>query len=108
MMKTIAAVRNRLAHGPFLWRYAGEDGLTGSEGAFITCSFWLVEALARTGQHGEAAQLMEDLLAQANDVGLYAEEILPSSGAFLGNFPQGLVHLALISAAVAFAEHRTA
>jgi GH15 family glucan-1,4-alpha-glucosidase len=108
MMKTIAAVRNKLAHGPFLWRYAGEDGLSGSEGAFITCSFWLVEALARTQQHDEAARLMEELLAQANDVGLYAEEVLPSSGAFLGNFPQGLAHLALVSAAVAFAEHRTA
>jgi GH15 family glucan-1,4-alpha-glucosidase len=108
LMKTIAAIRNKLSHGPFLWRYAGEDGLTGNEGAFITCSFWLVEALARTQQHDEAARLMEELLAQANDLGLYAEEILPSSGAFLGNFPQGLVHLALISAAVAFAEHRTA
>jgi GH15 family glucan-1,4-alpha-glucosidase len=101
---TVEAVRRELAQGPYVRRYSSDDGLSGTEGAFVTCSFWLVEALTRAGRVEDGVELMERLVGLANDVGLYAEEIDPNSGEFLGNIPQGLSHLALISAAVAISE----
>jgi GH15 family glucan-1,4-alpha-glucosidase len=100
LAETVHNIRAELGDGALLHRYRGEDGLPGSEGAFLACSFWLVDALARLGQVEEAEELMGELVGLSNDVGLYAEEIDPASGAFLGNFPQGLVHLALVNAAV--------
>jgi GH15 family glucan-1,4-alpha-glucosidase len=99
MCQTIARIREHLGEGGYLYRYREEDGLPQGEGAFLICSFWLVEALARAGLLDEAAAELERLIAAANDVGLLAEEIDPASGALLGNFPQAFSHVGLINAA---------
>jgi len=97
MRATIDAVRSELgAGGPLLYRYTGQQEV---EGAFVACSFWVVEALARLGRVDEACETMEQILPYANDLGLFSEQIDPKSGELLGNFPQGLSHLALINAA---------
>jgi GH15 family glucan-1,4-alpha-glucosidase len=104
LRRTVEAIQRELAHGPYLYRYSGEDGLSGEEGAFLTCSFWLVEALALQGRREEAIALMAELVGASNDVGLFSEEVDPATGQFLGNLPQGLTHLALINAALTLEE----
>lgn len=106
---TIDAVRDRLsAGGPLLYRYPpGRDGFPGTEGAFLPCSFWLVQALARIGRRPEAVELFQTLLDRASPLGLYAEEMDPATGAHLGNYPQTLTHAALIQAALAIRDAPT-
>ncbi|MER7586433.1 glycoside hydrolase family 15 protein [Micromonospora sp. NPDC127501] len=100
---TINAIRDGLsAGGPLLYRYPpGCDGFHGTEGAFLPCSFWLVQALARTGCRTEAIELFQSMLDHASPLGLYAEELDPATGAHLGNYPQTLTHAALVQAALA-------
>ena len=95
--RTVDTIRERLSAAPGLLYRTSEH--VGQEGAFVACSFWLVEALARLGRVDEACETMEQILPYANDLGLFSEEIDPESGELLGNFPQGLSHLALVNAA---------
>ena len=104
MLRTIERTRQQLALDGLVHRYRlggadSLDGLSGREGAFSICTFWLVEALTRAGQLEEARLLFEKMLGYANHVGLYAEEI-SHRGEALGNFPQAFTHLGLISAAL--------
>lgn len=101
---TIQQVRERLTSNGLVHRYSMDDGLPGGEGAFVLCSFWLVDNLAMQGQGDEARALFERITAYANDLGLLAEEIDPVSGELLGNYPQGFSHLALIRSALNIAK----
>jgi GH15 family glucan-1,4-alpha-glucosidase len=107
MRSTCARIRERLGRGPLIYRYLdSDDGLPPGEGAFGICSFWAVECLARGGDLDAATEAFERLLGYANDVGLYAEEIYPDTGAALGNFPQAFTHVGLINAALQIARAR--
>ena len=107
MRSTCARIRERLGRGPLIYRYLDtDDGLPPGEGAFGICSFWAVECLARGGEMAAATEAFERLLGYANDVGLYAEEIDPDTGAALGNFPQAFTHVGLINAALQLARGR--
>ena len=99
---TIRAIEKNLMHDGFVLRYKPEhtgDGLPGSEGAFLACSFWLVDAYAYSGRRKEAGALFERLLGLRNDLGLLSEEYEPKSGRLIGNFPQAFSHLALVHSA---------
>jgi GH15 family glucan-1,4-alpha-glucosidase len=102
MLSTLDRIRRELASDSLVSRYrigeAAHDGLPGTEGSFTICSFWLVEAMARAGMVEEAQLLFEKMLSYANPLGLFSEEI-GARGELLGNFPQALTHLGLISAA---------
>ncbi|HET6532751.1 MAG TPA: glycoside hydrolase family 15 protein [Actinoplanes sp.] len=104
MTATVRAVEQRLGAGSdLLYRYLpheSPDGLSGAEGAFLLCSFWWVDNLAKSGRIDEAGERFDRLCARANHAGLLPEQIDPSDGAFLGNFPQAFSHIGLISSAV--------
>jgi GH15 family glucan-1,4-alpha-glucosidase len=98
---TVLAIADELTEDGLVLRYRVEetdDGLSGEEGTFTICSFWLVSALCEIGEVVRARELCEKLLSYSSALGLYAEEIEPRSGRHLGNFPQAFTHLALINA----------
>jgi GH15 family glucan-1,4-alpha-glucosidase len=101
--KTVLAIDEELTVNGFVLRYQvheTDDGLSGTEGTFLICSFWLVSALSEIGEHDKAMAMLERLLAHASPLGLYAEELDAASGRHLGNYPQAFTHLALINAAM--------
>jgi GH15 family glucan-1,4-alpha-glucosidase len=95
--ETIAVVRRSLERDGLVYRYLAPDGLEGGEGAFLLCSFWLVDCLTHAGQLDEAEALLNRLIGCANDVGLFAEEVDPQTDEALGNFPQAFSHMALVT-----------
>ncbi len=102
---TIKAVREELEQDGFVARYLTEtgasDGLSGTEGSFLICSFWLIQAMALAGQLDEARELLQQMLDLRNDVGLLSEEYDPVNKRMLGNFPQAFSHIGLVNAALA-------
>lgn len=96
LRSTIEAINDELSEGVLIYRYTDADK---EEGAFVACTFWMVEALAHSNQFDRAQRVMTNAVELTNDVGILSEQIDPLSGAFLGNLPQGLSHLALINAA---------
>jgi GH15 family glucan-1,4-alpha-glucosidase len=104
MIATTDAITRRLGAGNgLLYRYLPDvspDGLPGHEGAFLLCSFWMVDNLALQGRLDEAMEMYRSLCARAGTLGLLPEEIDPGSGAFLGNYPQAFSHIGLISSGV--------
>ena len=108
MLATIEATERSLTdHRGLVFRYRAEegvDGLEGTEGTFLLCTFWLAEALARAGKVDRARAVFERTVAFANDVGLLAEEVDEASGELLGNFPQAFSHIGLVNAAWAISQ----
>jgi GH15 family glucan-1,4-alpha-glucosidase len=104
VVSTVEAVQRELVDHGFVLRYrtsddGAVDGLTGREGAFLACSFWLVDCLAMIGRTDEAVEIFERLLALRNDLGLLSEEYDPLAGRLVGNFPQAFSHVSLINSA---------
>jgi GH15 family glucan-1,4-alpha-glucosidase len=101
---TIEAIERELVEGGFVLRYrtvdTGDvDGLTGREGAFLACSFWLADCLSMIGREHDARQMLDRLLALRNDLGLLSEEYDPVAGRLVGNFPQAFSHVSLVNSA---------
>ena len=105
MLSTINAIATRLTdqHG-LVYRYRAQDGMTGEEGSFLLCTFWLAQALALAGKVEQAKETFARAIAFANDVGLLAEEVNPATRELLGNFPQAFSHIGLVNAAWAISQ----
>jgi GH15 family glucan-1,4-alpha-glucosidase len=101
MLRTTDAIAATLGRDGLVRRYLADDGLAGGEGTFLACTFWLAECLAHQGRLDQARTWFTRAAATANDLGLLAEQVDPRNGELLGNFPQGLSHLAHLAAAVA-------
>ena len=102
VVATVEAVQRELMVDGFVLRYqnrSGVDGLEGTEGAFLPCTFWLADCLALMGRHDEARAIFERLLALTNDLGLISEEYDPAAKRLVGNFPQAFTHVGLINTA---------
>src|SRR5690606_37009896 len=97
VLETIRRVRSDLEVDGIVYRYHVADGLSGGEGAFLLCSFWLVDALIHARELDEAERVLARVLRLENDVGLYSEEAMPHTGELLGNFPQAFTHMALVT-----------
>lgn len=105
MLATLDAIEDRLTdERGLVYRYLAPDGLAGDEGTFLLCTFWLAQARALAGQIDQATALFERAIAFINDVDLLAEEVDPSTGELLGNFPQAFSHIGLINAAWAISQ----
>jgi GH15 family glucan-1,4-alpha-glucosidase len=113
VVSTVETIQRELTSGGLVLRYtqaphpgqAAVDGLTGGEGAFLACTFWLANALCMIGRATEAEKLFERLLSLRNDVGLLAEEYDPRYGRQVGNFPQAFSHMPLIQSALNLENH---
>ncbi len=97
---TIRATLERLTEHGMVYRYEGDDGIEGKEGAFVLCTFWLVDALALSGRLLEAESIFHAVLSRMGPLGLIAEQIQPATGEFLGNYPQAFSHIGLINSAL--------
>ncbi|HEY3055777.1 MAG TPA: glycoside hydrolase family 15 protein [Thermoanaerobaculia bacterium] len=108
LLDTIDAIRRSLGRDDLLYRYElrTDDGLPPGEGAFLPCSFWLVEALAIANRFDEATDVFEKLCKRGNDLGLFSEEIDVESEALIGNFPQAMTHIGLMNAALRLRQRR--
>ncbi len=105
VLSTIRVIEKKLMDGSGLVaRYQGSDGLDGEEGGFLLCTFWLAHAHALAGNVDRAREVLTNAAGFANDLGLLAEEVDPSTGAMLGNFPQALSHIGLVNAAWAIGQ----
>jgi alpha,alpha-trehalase len=98
--QTVRWVQRELGAGPYLYRYRDQDGVSGPEGAFILCGFWLAEALALAGRLDEALEVFTAHAEASNHLVLLSEQVAPEDGTLLGNFPQAFSHLGLINAAL--------
>ncbi|MCO6435837.1 MAG: glycoside hydrolase family 15 protein [Phycisphaerae bacterium] len=110
ILGTIETIQQELSHSGLVARYrveSGVDGMEGDEGAFLLCSFWMVDALALAGRQKEAGELFERLLALRNDVGLLSEEYDAHRGCMLGNFPQAFSHVAMVNSALNLEDRRS-